>query len=198
MRASTASRPSAGCASVKVCDARGLGAFARAEIAAAGAILGYLELTQKGLLPRLDRPSRLEPRAAMLIDPATRRSLELQASLGGGRDGSLLAAIDRTVTNAGGRLLAERLAAPLAKPEPIRERLDRSSVWSRQRAPRPGAEALAPARTRPCPRPAGAGARRSTRPARRGPGSDQAGQLRETIAGSRRWRPGDGARPHDD
>ena len=60
----------------------------------------------------------------MLIDPATRRNLELHASLGGNRDGSLLAAIDRTVTNAGGRLLAERLAAPLAEPEPIRARLD--------------------------------------------------------------------------
>ncbi|MGD9508686.1 MAG: DNA mismatch repair protein MutS [Geminicoccaceae bacterium] len=102
----------------------GLGAFGRAELAAAGAVLGYLELTQKGLLPRLDRPSRVEPCTEMLIDPATRRSLELLQSVGGGREGSLLAAIDRTVTHAGGRLLAERLAAPLARPEPIRQRLD--------------------------------------------------------------------------
>ena len=102
----------------------GLGAFSRAELAAAGAVLGYLELTQKGLLPRLDRPSRVEPRAEMLIDPATRRSLELLQAVGGGREGSLLASIDRTVTNAGGRLLAERLAAPLAQAEPIHQRLD--------------------------------------------------------------------------
>ena len=102
----------------------GLGAFGRAELAAAGAILGYLELTQKGLLPRLDRPSRIEPRTEMLIDPATRRSLELLVAAGGSREGSLLAAVDRTVTNAGSRLLVDRLAAPLATPEPIRQRLD--------------------------------------------------------------------------
>jgi DNA mismatch repair protein MutS len=60
----------------------------------------------------------------MLIDPATRRNLELHASLAATREGSLLAAIDRTLTNAGGRLLAERLAAPLAQAEPIRARLD--------------------------------------------------------------------------
>ena len=102
----------------------GLGAFGRAEVAAAGALLGYLELTQKGLLPRLDRPRRVEPDTVMLIDPATRRNLELHDSLGGTREGSLLAALDRTVSSAGGRLLAERLAAPLTRPEAIRARLD--------------------------------------------------------------------------
>jgi DNA mismatch repair protein MutS len=60
----------------------------------------------------------------MLIDAATRRNLELLSSLAGERRGSLIAAIDRTVTGAGGRLLAARLAAPLAEPEPIRRRLD--------------------------------------------------------------------------
>jgi DNA mismatch repair protein MutS len=60
----------------------------------------------------------------MLIDAATRRNLELLASLGCERQGSLIAAIDRTVTGAGGRLLAARLAAPLATPAPIRRRLD--------------------------------------------------------------------------
>ena len=102
----------------------GLGASGRAELAAAGALLGYLELTQKGLLPRLDRPRRIEPDSMMLVDPATRRSLELHVSMTGSREGSLLAAIDRTVSNAGGRLLAERLAAPLTRPEAIRARLD--------------------------------------------------------------------------
>ena len=112
------------CQAFGVATLDGLGAFGRAELAAAGAILGYLELTQKGVLPRLDRPRRIEPTSLMLIDPATRRNLELHASLAATREGSLLAAIDRTVTNAGGRLLAERLAAPLARPEPIRARLD--------------------------------------------------------------------------
>ena len=63
MRASTASRPSGACARRSVvATLDGLGAFGRAELAAAGALLGYLELTQKGLLPRLDRPRRIEPR----------------------------------------------------------------------------------------------------------------------------------------
>jgi DNA mismatch repair protein MutS len=99
------------------------GRFERAEIAAAGAILDYLAQTQKGLLPRLDRPQRVEPRACLRIDPATRRNLELLSSLDGKRQGSLLAAIDRTRTGAGARLLAERLASPLATLEPIRARL---------------------------------------------------------------------------
>jgi DNA mismatch repair protein MutS len=112
------------CQAFQVATLEGFGGFGRAELAAAGAILGYLELTQKGLLPRLDRPRRLEPATVLQIDPATRRNLELVTSLSGGREGSLLAAIDRTVTNAGGRLLCERLSAPLARPEPIRARLD--------------------------------------------------------------------------
>ncbi len=112
------------CAAFKVATLEGFGAFGRAELAAAGALLGYLELTQKGLLPRLDRPRRIEPDSVMLIDPATRRNLELHSSLAATREGSLLAAIDRTVTNAGGRLLAERLAAPLTVPDAIRRRLD--------------------------------------------------------------------------
>lgn len=112
------------CQAFKVATLDGFGGFTRAELSAAGAILGYLELTQKGLLPRLDPPRRLEPGSILQIDPATRRNLEIVVGLTGGRDGSLLAAIDRTVTSAGARLLAERLAAPLAEPEPIRARLD--------------------------------------------------------------------------
>jgi DNA mismatch repair protein MutS len=106
---------------VRTLDA--FGRFERAEIAAAGAILDYLEQTQKGLLPRLDRPQRVEPATCLRIDPATRRNLELLASLDGRRQGSLLAVIDRTVTGAGARLLAERLAAPLASLAPIQARL---------------------------------------------------------------------------
>ncbi len=106
---------------VKTLD--GFGRFERAEIAAAGAILDYLAQTQKGLLPRLDRPQRIEPETCLRIDPATRRNLELLASLEGRRQGSLLAAIDRTLTGAGARLLAERLAAPLASLPPIQARL---------------------------------------------------------------------------
>ncbi|MEZ5865063.1 MAG: DNA mismatch repair protein MutS [Geminicoccaceae bacterium] len=99
------------------------GRFERAEIAAAGAILDYLATTQKGLLPRLDRPERQESAASLRIDPATRRNLELLETQDGRRQGALLATIDRTRTGAGARLLAERLAAPLATLVPIQARL---------------------------------------------------------------------------
>jgi DNA mismatch repair protein MutS len=90
----------------------GFGAFGRAEVAALGAIVQYVELTQRGRLPALAPPMRETAGATMQIDPATRRSLELTRGLAGGREGSLLAAVDRTVTAAGGRLLERRLAAP--------------------------------------------------------------------------------------
>lgn len=100
------------------------GAFERAEIAAAGAIAGYIELTQKGKVPRLSPPRRLGPGAVMEIDAATRRNLELTRTMVGERRGSLLAAIDRTVTGGGARLLAQHLSAPLTDPAAIDRRLD--------------------------------------------------------------------------
>jgi DNA mismatch repair protein MutS len=102
----------------------GFGAFNRAELAAAGALVDYVELTQKGKLPRLGPPRRLAEGAVMDIDAATRRNLELAQTLTGERKGSLLATIDRTVTGAGARLLAARLAAPLTDPAAIERRLD--------------------------------------------------------------------------
>jgi DNA mismatch repair protein MutS len=102
----------------------GFGAFGRAEMAACGALVDYVALTQKGHMPRLAAPRREEGGAAMEIDPATRRNLELSETLSGRRDGSLLAVIDRSVTGAGGRLLARRLAAPLTDPGEIARRHD--------------------------------------------------------------------------
>ena len=107
---------------VRTLDA--FGAFRRAEIGAAGALVEYLRQTQKGLLPRLSRPRRIEPGTILQIDPATRRSLELTTSLSGGRDGSLLAAIDRTATAPGARLLADRLGRTARDAAAIRRRLD--------------------------------------------------------------------------
>ncbi len=88
------------------------GSFSRAEISAMGAIVDYLELTQRGKLPLLRRPLREEAGSLMQIDAATRRNLELTQALSGGREGSLLTTIDRTVTAAGARLLERRISAP--------------------------------------------------------------------------------------
>ena len=90
----------------------GFGTFGRAELSAMGAIGEYLEMTQKGRLPLLRPPARERHGAAMQIDASTRRNLELTQALSGGREGSLLAAIDRTVTAAGARLLERRISAP--------------------------------------------------------------------------------------
>ena len=102
----------------------GFGEFSRAETAAAGALVDYVVLTQKGQLPNLQPPRRQEAGFAMGIDAATRRNLELTQSLSGGREGSLLAIIDQTRTGAGARLLADHLAAPLTSPDAINGRLD--------------------------------------------------------------------------
>lgn len=102
----------------------GFGDFSRAECAALGALLAYVELTQAGRLPALRPPRRAEAAQAMAIDAATRASLELLETQGGGRKGSLVWAIDRTVTGAGARLLSARLAAPLTDPQKIVDRYD--------------------------------------------------------------------------
>ncbi|WP_124110756.1 DNA mismatch repair protein MutS [Palleronia sp. THAF1] len=100
------------CATWKVGSLDAFGSFARAEVSAMAALVDYLEITQKGKLPLLRPPVREEPSAVMQIDAATRRNLELTHALSGGRTGSLLWAVDRTVTAPGGRLLERRLTAP--------------------------------------------------------------------------------------
>ncbi len=102
----------------------GFGSFGRAELAAAGALVTYVELTQKGRLPRLKPPVPVAAGAVMAIDGATRRNLELTRTLSGDRAGSLLSVVDRTVTGSGARLLAAWLSAPLADPTAINRRLD--------------------------------------------------------------------------
>ncbi|MEM6971648.1 MAG: DNA mismatch repair protein MutS [Pseudomonadota bacterium] len=108
----------------RVASLDGFGAFSRVEIAALGALADYLELTQQGRLPMLRPPRREAVDAVMRIDAATRRNLELMRTLSGAREGSLLAAVDRTRTGAGARLLAERLSAPLIDPAAIAARHD--------------------------------------------------------------------------
>ena len=104
------------------------GSFDLAQIAAMSAIAEYLEITQKGNLPLL-RPPVIEAEAAnMQIDATTRRSLELTASMNGGRAGSLLSTIDRTSTSAGARLLERRLSSPSCHLDTILER-QASVAW---------------------------------------------------------------------
>lgn len=100
------------------------GTFSKAEIAAMGALIDYLDMTQRGKLPLLRRPVREEAGSAMQIDAATRRNLELTQALSGGREGSLLHAIDRTATAGGGRLLERRISAPSRDLNLIRTRHD--------------------------------------------------------------------------
>jgi DNA mismatch repair protein MutS len=108
----------------KVMALDAFGAFSRAELSAAGALVGYLELTQKGKLPALKPLVQTPERAFMGIDAATRKNLELIETLSGSRNGSLLSVIDRTVTAAGARELCNRLSSPLTDVKQIAERHD--------------------------------------------------------------------------
>ncbi|WP_315812098.1 DNA mismatch repair protein MutS [Bradyrhizobium sp. SZCCHNR2028] len=102
----------------------GLAVLSRLEATAAAACVTYVERTQVGQRPPLAPPAREATGSTMAIDPATRANLELTRTLAGERRGSLLDAIDCTVTSAGSRLLAQRLAAPLTEPAQIGRRLD--------------------------------------------------------------------------
>ncbi|PWR22410.1 DNA mismatch repair protein MutS [Zavarzinia compransoris] len=120
----------------------GFGAFSRAELSALGALLAYVELTQKGRVARLRPPRRVAPGSAMAIDAATRRSLELIQGPDGGRGGSLLAVMDETVTGAGARLLRQWLSSPLTGVGAIEDRLDAVDHLLRQGTLRQGLRTL--------------------------------------------------------
>ncbi|NBX03788.1 MAG: DNA mismatch repair protein MutS, partial [Alphaproteobacteria bacterium] len=100
------------------------GQFSDSAIAACGALLDYVRLTQKTTLPRLDAPRAEASGQHMLIDAATGRNLELIQTLSGEKKGSLLATIDETITAAGARLLANFLVAPSTAVAAIHARLD--------------------------------------------------------------------------
>ncbi len=102
----------------------GFGQFGRAGLAAAGGLVAYLEHNAKGALPFLRPPRIGRATETMAIDAATRESLELTCTTGGARKGSLLDAVDRTVTGAGARLLGADLGAPLMDKAAIDARLD--------------------------------------------------------------------------
>ena len=107
----------------------GFGTFSRAEISAAGALVEYIDRTQKGQLPYISPPSQVSADTVMEIDAAARRNLELVRTLSGERKGSLLNAIDRTITAAGSRMLQDRLAAPLMDRQAITQRQDEIAAF---------------------------------------------------------------------
>jgi DNA mismatch repair protein MutS len=109
---------------LKVAELGGFGGFSRPELAAIGAVLKYVDLTQIGRKPVLRPPRKSGSGSVLVIDAASRASLELTRSTSGDKQGSLLTAIDRTVTGAGARELASRLASPLRDPQRIDDRLD--------------------------------------------------------------------------
>ncbi len=102
----------------------GFANFERVEIAALGAIVDYLDITQKGKLPFLQPPIQQSTLQIMQIDAATRRNLEITQALSGGRKGTLLSTIDKTVTAAGARLLEQRISSPSLDTNRICKRLD--------------------------------------------------------------------------
>jgi DNA mismatch repair protein MutS len=108
--------------------ARGLEGFGLdrrpAATSAAGALVHYLRDTQKVDLAHVRAIAYRERADALLIDPTTLKHLEIVEGSGGGRDGSLLAELDRTTTAMGSRLLRSWLLRPLVSLEPIRDRLD--------------------------------------------------------------------------
>ncbi len=107
----------------------GFGGFSRAEIAAAGALIDYIERTQIGKIPYLEKPRQVSSSGILEIDAATRRNLELTRTLTGERKGSLLATIDRTITPPGARLLQSNIAAPLTDLTQIQTRLNRTALF---------------------------------------------------------------------
>jgi DNA mismatch repair protein MutS len=91
-------------------------------IAAAGALLAYVRETQKSALPHLLSITTEERDAALIMDPATRRNLELDESISGSADLTLAGVFDRTATAMGGRLLRRWLHRPLRDRSILRAR----------------------------------------------------------------------------
>jgi len=105
------------------------GDFSRAMLGAAGGLIAYLDHVGRGKLPLLLPPVARGAEAGMTMDAATRASLEILESTTGGRAGSLIGAVDRCVTGAGSRLLAEDLSAPLLDVAQIEARLALVQFW---------------------------------------------------------------------
>ena len=103
------------------------GTFADGEAVAAAMAVDYVRATQSGALPRLGRPKPHGQAGALVIDAATRSNLEILRARDGGTQHTLFAAVQRTLTSAGTRLLGSWLSAPLTDQPAIEARQD---AWS--------------------------------------------------------------------
>ena len=112
-------------------------------IAAAGALLAYVRETQKSALPHLLSITTEEKDAALIMDPATRRNLELDESIAGSADLTLAGVFDRTTTAMGGRLLRRWLHRPLRDRDALRARYHAVATLIDQVQAAPISDALA-------------------------------------------------------
>ena len=108
----------------KTATLEGMAELNRAQLAALGGVIAYLDDTQKGRDLHLKPVRHVVNAGYMEIDPATRRSLELTRTLSGEKKGALLAVIDRSLTAGGAREMAARLTMPLKNKAEIEARLD--------------------------------------------------------------------------
>ncbi|MBN9565922.1 MAG: DNA mismatch repair protein MutS, partial [Alphaproteobacteria bacterium] len=111
-----------------VSQIEGLGDFSLGDFRAIAGLLDYILMTQKGQIPRLNRPIKRAAQSGLEMDHSTRRNFEITQTIGGEKKGSLLWLMDQTCTSFGGRLLSGRLNAPLADHEAINARLD-ATQW---------------------------------------------------------------------
>lgn len=109
----------------KVASLEAFGDFSRPHLAAIGALIEYINMTQQGSIPRLNPPKIFKRNQFMSIDSATMRNLEILTNLSGEKKGSVLNVIDKTITGCGARLLRDYFSAPLADADAINERLNR-------------------------------------------------------------------------
>ncbi|KAA3663259.1 MAG: DNA mismatch repair protein MutS [Chloroflexi bacterium] len=98
-------------------------------VQAAGAILAYLQETQKGTVGQIQRLATYSVEGYMALDTATRRNLELTESISGERTGSLLQVLNKCVTPMGTRLLRETVSRPLLNVDALNDRLDRVETF---------------------------------------------------------------------
>ena len=103
-------------------------------IRAAGCVLGYVQSTQSGALPHLQQLRRIRNEDSIIIDPTSRRNLEIVVNLQGGREHTLLSVLDQTKTPMGGRLLARWLTQPLRDSIQIESRLAAVGAMQQQSA----------------------------------------------------------------